>query len=379
MPEKRDLIVIGGGPAGTSLSILMARAGFDVLLLEKGRYPFQKVCGEYLSREALPYLEELGVPYQDLAPPPIDRLRLSSSKGAGLEVELPLGGIGLSRYEMDRMLADRAKAEGVEVREGCKVRSIEGTTVSTREDSYEAKSVVSATGKDKGPKIHTGTEEAVPSQRKGSEGKAWVGIKYSVEGPLPDKEIELHTFPGGYAGLSRVEGSERGCMSYLIEASRLKGTDRGNAEKELLRTNPALAERLKALRFPEHASGISDLSFGRKELHEEKVWYAGDAAGSIPPFAGNGMSMALEGSFLLAPPLAAFLDGKFSEEDTLRWYRKERERLFGTRMGIGGALQRFFVRDGRMNALIRCMKPFPGLTKRLIRLTHGTQSSSGVS
>ena len=380
MKTKWDVIVIGGGLAGSTLSVLMARAGFEVLLLEKGRYPFQKVCGEYLSREAIPYLEELGLPYQDLNPPPIDRLRLTSSKNKSLETELPLGALGLSRYALDRMMAEKATAEGVEVQEGSKVRSViptkDGATVSTRQNSFEAKTLVEATGKEKGPRIHradTGTLDQSKNEQK-HKGKRWVGIKYSVEGELPDKLIELHTFPGGYAGLSRVEGQDKGCMSYLIDASRLQGSARGRAEEVLLRQNTSLAERLENLHFPEHASGISDIFFGRKKIADEGGWYTGDAAASIPPFAGNGMSMAIEGSFLLAPYLRAYLESKLTKEASIRGYGKERERSFGTRMRIGGSLQRFFANDARMAFLISSMKPFPGLTRRLIALTHGDHS-----
>ncbi len=376
MDKRWDLIIIGGGPAGTSLSILMARAGYEVLLLEKGHYPFQKVCGEYLSREALPYLDELKIPYQELSPPTIDHLRISSSKGSRLESELPLGGIGLSRSELDRMLAERARAEGVEIREGTRVRSVDligsAYNVSTRDSKYEANEVVEAFGKDKPPLI---PREEGTDKKRGKRGRGqdrWVGIKYSVEGDLPDKRIELHSFPGGYAGLSRVEGERRGCMSYLIDASRLKEVGRKHAEWDLLRVNPSLDERLRSLHFPEKPVGISDLLFGRKALKDEAGWYTGDAAASIPPFAGNGMSMAIEGAFLLAPHLKAHLEGKISEERAKSAYRKDREKLFKTRLRVGNALQRFFTNDGRMDFLIRCMAPFPSLTRSLIRMTHGS-------
>src|ERR1700683_5059049 len=54
-----DLIVIGGGPAGTSAAIACARNGVRVLLLERGRFPRQKVCGEFVSAESLELLNNL--------------------------------------------------------------------------------------------------------------------------------------------------------------------------------------------------------------------------------------------------------------------------------------------------------------------------------
>ncbi len=373
MAEEHDLIVIGGGPAGTSLSILMAEAGFSVLLLEKGRYPLQKVCGEYLSREALPYLDRLSIPYASLNPPSIDQLRVTCAKGPTLQCALPLGGVGLSRNELDRMMAERVREKGGTVKEGSKVRSISpterGFSVQTRDSEYKAHTVVEAHGKDKGPAIH-GPER--PRKKKGTKGlRKWVGIKHRVEGPLPRGRIELHTFPGGYAGLSRIEGENKGCLSYLIDASILQERGRGAVERQRMEENPHLAGWLRTLHFPEHPVGISELAFGRGSSHEEGIWSTGDAAVSIPPLAGNGMSMAIEGSFFLAPELIGLLQGKLDKEEAVRRYHKASQRHFGTRMRIGKALQGFFSKEARMALLIKGFKPFPGLTKSLIAKTHG--------
>ena len=59
MKKKFDLAVIGGGPAGTSAAITAARLGFDVLLLEAGSFPRNKVCGEFVSGEALSMVDDL--------------------------------------------------------------------------------------------------------------------------------------------------------------------------------------------------------------------------------------------------------------------------------------------------------------------------------
>lgn len=378
MAHDADLIIVGGGLAGTSLSILMAETGFEVLVLEQGHYPFQKVCGEYLSREALPYLDRLGIPYASLAPPPIDQLRVTCSKGPALRCELPLGGIGLSRYELDRMMADRAREKGVRILEGSKVRSVhpteEGYSVMTRDGQYAAGTLVEAYGKAKGPKIH-GPERPEAGRKKKTRGSGtkWVGIKHTVEGALPEGRIELHSFPGGYAGLSKVEGEGRGCLSYLIDASVLQESGRGTIESEGMKKNPYLAEWLRTLHFPQNPAGISELTFGVKGFRGEGGWHAGDAAASIPPLAGNGMSMAIEGSFLLAPELTECLKGRIGKEEAARRYRRACKRDFATRLRIGNALQAFFSKEGRMAFLIRFFKPFPALTKSLIAKTHGPQ------
>ena len=119
-----DVALVGGGLAGLSLSILLAKANYRVALFEKEKYPFHKVCGEYISFESWNFLEELGVPLSDWNLPVIRRLIVSSPNGKYLEQDLPLGGFGISRYKLDSTLAEIAKANGVELFEENKVSDI---------------------------------------------------------------------------------------------------------------------------------------------------------------------------------------------------------------------------------------------------------------
>src|SRR5688500_10949943 len=108
-----DIAIIGGGLAGLALSIQSARAGFRVVLFEKEKYPFHRVCGEYISLESWNFLQELGAPLSDMHLPLIRELLVTSPLGKSIQQSLPLGGFGIRRYIIDRMLADIAKREGV--------------------------------------------------------------------------------------------------------------------------------------------------------------------------------------------------------------------------------------------------------------------------
>src|SRR5271154_2776115 len=113
IPRKSyDIAIIGGGLAGLSLSIQSAKAGYSVCLFEKEKYPFHKVCGEYISFESWNFLQELGIPLSDWNLPIIRRLMVSSPNGKYLEHDLPLGGFGISRYKLDAALADIVKKCG---------------------------------------------------------------------------------------------------------------------------------------------------------------------------------------------------------------------------------------------------------------------------
>src|SRR5688572_33011074 len=120
-PKAYDIAIIGGGLAGLALAIQAAGAGYQVVLFEKERYPFHKVCGEYISFESWNFLQELGVPLSDMDLPVINRVMISSPNGKYIENRLPLGGFGISRYTLDHMLAKIARREGVVLAEDTKV------------------------------------------------------------------------------------------------------------------------------------------------------------------------------------------------------------------------------------------------------------------
>src|SRR5688572_4791619 len=125
MKAEYDVSVIGGGLAGLSLAIQSARAGHSTVLFEKERYPFHRVCGEYISFENWNYLEDLGIPLSDMNLPMINRLLISSPDGLTIESQLPLGGFGISRYLIDDLLYKIAVKEGVHVMQETKVLNID--------------------------------------------------------------------------------------------------------------------------------------------------------------------------------------------------------------------------------------------------------------
>ena len=119
-----DIAVAGGGLAGLSLSIQLARKGFRVCLFEKETYPFHKVCGEYISMESWDFLIRLGLPLENWNLPKIHQLFITAPNGESIIASLPLGGFGISRYKLDAALAGIAKSAGVDLFENSKVFDI---------------------------------------------------------------------------------------------------------------------------------------------------------------------------------------------------------------------------------------------------------------
>ena len=113
----KDIIVIGAGLAGLTSAILLARKGREVTLIEKKKFPFHRVCGEYISNETKPFLERENLLPTDTELPDIKNFEFSDSKGKGFQIPLDLGGFGISRYILDKHLWDIAKKEGVHCHE----------------------------------------------------------------------------------------------------------------------------------------------------------------------------------------------------------------------------------------------------------------------
>ena len=119
-PKTVENLVIGGGPAGSMLAMQLADAGRNVTLLEKEHGAHHKVCGEFLSREAVEYLHQARVAPSDLGAAPIHLVHLSSGRVVA-EAALPFRALSLSRYVLDAALLARAQQRGCEVRRGVKV------------------------------------------------------------------------------------------------------------------------------------------------------------------------------------------------------------------------------------------------------------------
>src|SRR5688572_3055283 len=129
--DRYDLVIIGFGPAGAALALPAARSGARVLVLEQHRVPHDKLCGEFLSPDAVLGLEALGIRVDGGAggdganPPRIDRVRITAPGVPAVERPLPWGGRGMSRLALDRLLAGACRAAGVEIREQWRASDIE--------------------------------------------------------------------------------------------------------------------------------------------------------------------------------------------------------------------------------------------------------------
>ena len=104
-PMCNGIVIKLSRSQGLVLSIQLGRAGYRIILFEKEAYPFHRVCGEYVSMESWNFLESLGLRPGSMQLPIISKLHLSGVNGVSIELKLPLGGFGISRYLLDNSLA----------------------------------------------------------------------------------------------------------------------------------------------------------------------------------------------------------------------------------------------------------------------------------
>jgi flavin-dependent dehydrogenase len=308
-----DALIVGGGLAGGALATALAEAGRSVVLLERETGPHDKVCGEFLSREAILYLEALGIDPLALGACRIHSVRLSSGAGV-VTVKLPFPALSLSRRALDDALLRRAADAGAEVRLGARVQSLDGDPGGWRA-RLAAGELVSGTA----AFLATGKHDLRGWARPAGRQPDLIGFKMHLTlSPTQAAQlaghVELTLFRGGYAGLEPVEG---GLANLCLVVRRGRYAALGQHWEALLAAMRAdsalLAARLDGARpCWDRPLAISSIPYGYVRRHGylrgigDGLWRLGDQTAVIPSFAGDGMSIALHSARLAA---RYYLDG----------------------------------------------------------------------
>ncbi len=371
--EGVDVCIIGGGLAGLSLSILLARQGWSVLLFEKNKYPFHRVCGEYISLESKPFLERLGLDISPEKYPHIKQLQVTAASGVAVNRPLDLGGFGISRYEIDLTLSQIATKAGVTViheRVDDVVFREEYYYIKTKQAEYSSKICIGSFGKRSNLDVKW-QRGFVQSKAKGLNN--YLGIKYHIRYNHPKDLIALHNFSNGYCGISAIE-DDKYCLCYLTTANNLSsnGNDIKTMEQNVLYKNKKLKDIFSNAAFLyDEPLAISQISFANKETSKNEIIFCGDAAGLITPLCGNGMSIALRSAHLIAPVTDLFLRGDISREELKKQYSQLWTKHFNKRLQSGRRIQAMFGNDKLTAALLYTCKTFPFITDSLVSSTHG--------
>lgn len=296
--DSVEHLVIGGGLAGSMVAIRLAGAGREVLLLEKEREAHHKVCGEFLSREAVQYLRQAGTEPLDLGAHAIDRARLYSHSRT-VEARLPFTALSLSRRILDETLLVKAQETGCDVTRGECVERLEairdGWLVRLRGgETIQTRTVFLATGKH-----DVNAWERGPATQPDLVGFKMHWRLAQTQSEILGGTMELFLFRGGYGGISMIEGGTANlCVVVRRSALRLIGGWTGLLQS-MRNEVPALRERLNnATPCWQKPLAISPIPYGHLGGPADGVWRVGDQVAVIPSFTGDGMSIALHSAIL---------------------------------------------------------------------------------
>lgn len=370
MQSQTDVLIIGGGLAGLTAALHLNKAGLKVVLVEKNEYPNHKVCGEYISNEVLPYLKWLDLEIEQLRPTKINKLEFSTLSGQKINMVLPLGGFGISRYELDHFLYQQLIARGTTVI----IDTVNDITITSELSSVstsangilKAKQLIGAYGK-----------RSIIDKKLGrdfiSEKSPFLGVKAHYKGDFPDDLVGLHHFDGGYCGVSKVENEEIN-ICYLADYRTFKRFKNiASYQKAVLEENQALKQILGGCKMIfEEPLTISQLSFGAKGAVVDHVLMVGDTAGLIHPLCGNGMAMAIHSAKICSELLIKFFEGKIESKQKLEsTYTRLWNRQFKSRLRMGSLLSAILSNKKVTNILLSLLVKMPFILKRIVKKTHG--------
>ena len=365
----RKIAIIGGGLAGLISSIQLVRSGIPCTVIEKKSYPFHRVCGEYVSNEALPFLKAAGLYPEHFNLPRIKFLEFSSITGNSSRLMLDLGGFGISRYSFDNYLYRVAKLEGVSFELNKEV-----TAINFKDGQFEVEDNTGITYADLvigsfGKRSRLDIQQKRAFIRKRS---PWVGVKYHIRSNHPSDVVSLHNFSGGYCGVCNVEDGVTN-LCYLTHRNNLRSSgDVREMEEEVLFRNPLIRDIFNDASFIfKRPEVINEISFETKAPVENHILMAGDAAGMITPVCGNGMAIAIHSAKILSELVIGYCSGRLTRESLEERYRKSWCDLFRWRLWFGRNVQHMFGHHGFSSLAVKLAKSSETISRAIVKGTHG--------
>jgi flavin-dependent dehydrogenase len=300
-----DVLIIGGGPAGASAALLLARAGRSVAVVEKSAFPRRKVCGEYIAAPAASFLRSAGLA--------LDGQMRKIALWAGervIEARLPAPYAStLAREELDTRLLECAARAGAVVFQPLKALSLEriphGFICHTSSNSLHARTVVAAHGSWEPGQLPTQERRPTPQPADLLAFKAhFCGAAFSSD------TIALAPFPGGYGGLLMLGGGRATYACCLrrdaLEARRRPGLSAGESVfRHALQASAGLREALADARRDGAWLASGPLRAGVRASYRDGIFAVGNAAGEVHPVVGQGIGLAIQSAQLLLETMSA--------------------------------------------------------------------------
>ena len=351
--KSYDVIIIGGGPAGTSAALLLAKKGYQVALLEQARFPRDKVCGEFISPAADAIFSELGVleAIESLDPLRLKGVVVSAYEQSVFQADYPpaseagsqMTSLSVERMVLDHLMLDRVRQSPVEVKEGFKVTDflfdngqvcgVSGRDESKTKFQLKARVVVDAGGRNSISLRRLNLKSDSGRNGKIAFAAHWEGVR------LPANYCYMHISRPGYTGIAPTgEGrvnvvlvADRKCPSATgVDAFYLQ-TVLGNSLRREMLCGGEPVEKVRT---------VDSLSYSVRPPQCGGLLLVGDATGFVDPFTGEGIYLSLRSSQLAARMIVRALDASDFSADWLANYDRIRRQEFYKKILLSKILQR---------------------------------------
>ena len=342
--DRFDVLVLGGGPAGATAALLLARTGSSVALLEKAPFPRRKVCGEFIAASAVALLHELGLAerFEAACGPPIRRIAVWAGDRA---FDAPMPRLrrgapharGLGREALDTLLLESAAQCGAAVYQPAMAlglaRTADGFVCRAAQRrgaapmEIGARIVIAAHGS-----WEPGALLTQPPRLRASPYDLLAFKAHFSKADLPAGAVVLLPFPGGYAGLLD-RGAGRATLAACVrrDAFNAAGRSAGALFDSMREAAPRLARALDGAVLSDAWLAAGPLRPGPRPLYRDGIFVVGNAAGEAHPLVGEGIAMALHSAALAAQALASHGDrAKAGQEYARRWRRRFALRLWAS-------------------------------------------------
>lgn len=372
-----DVLIIGGGPAGASTALLLARAGWSVAVVEKKAFPRRKVCGEFISATTLPLLERLGVGrrFFELAGPEVRRVGLFA-RDAALAADMPAParsparwGRALGREHLDLLLLEAARHAGAHIWQPCTAAELRRTqtgyhcVIAAKDNSrtFAARLLVMAHGSwEAGPFL---------GPRRPHRPSDLLAFKaHFDDSDLPADLMPLLVFPGGYGGMVHSDGG-RVSLSCCIRRDVLRrcrqrnGGSAGEAVLAHIQSHcDGVREALKRSRLNGAWLSAGPINPGIRRHYAGGAFFVGNVAGEAHPIVAEGISMAIQSAWLLARRLVARQDDAVALRalpEIGAAYGRDWKSSFTPRVRAAAAFAHLTMRSGVAALYLPLLKQFP--------------------
>jgi flavin-dependent dehydrogenase len=380
-----DVLIAGAGPGGTHTALRLAAEGYRVAIFDKRTFPRTKPCGEFMSPECLPLLDEIGLKDAVLGEGAsrVSGMRLHGFGKAARgnytrigELRLPSGfGLALRREVLDTLAVSAAKAHAkIDVFEGWSVSGplfaedgrVNGLKLRDPDHApreIHARFVIGADGLRSKVARGMGWTMADPKLDR------WAAVA-RFRGVERQAEAEVHFLDGSYFAAAPIDS---GLFTVNLVVSR-GALPAGAANlpaffDEHVQRAPVLAQRLAGATLEGPIEVCGPLASRTRRRTGPGVALVGDACGFVDPLTGEGLFFAMRGAALLAEAVSVALAHPKHERRALRGYERARRREFGPRYAMARLLQRGIRSQRVTETVLSSFSKRPGLTNLIVAWT----------